>query len=466
MGLILPHYFTIGHILPRVRSDISNHLACAETLLLNSSAYNGYAYILFHIILSPLYIISNREFLYQVAGSLVFLNLLLGLAAYTFLKRMFSSSLPAFYGTLMILCGNLVWLSRIQDVFNEKLILLGPLIFDSRTNIVSYILIQFFPFSLVFTLLCFSLPIIMAMKREKSSIFRKILPVFFIFTTYLMHPLYAFLIHILFSFSLLARTCVSENDVFQYCSSNIILYIIVAAGFVPTLIAHIVPNASYTYRFQSAMFFILNTIACSLVLLLFKNMKLIMSAIEKFYKLSLMNFRYVLFLLIVCVWIYSLHTISTLENFDAWNLANNPIPLWLYPPLIGIGPILISTIVLISRNRNVIALSWISLLLPLLFVCIAPLVDYINFNILKMLKINGYTLYTGITSGRMLGIANLLYNMFGGATVGYAIKQSTRYRLSLIIGMTTLTLLLAWFSSISLMYWNEVYSLMVKRQAL
>ncbi len=469
LGMILLHYLVIGKILPQIRSDISIHLEYTETLLSNPLTYNAYPYLGFHLILSPLYILFNRETVYQVASLLVFLNILLGATAYTFLKRLFSSVFPAFFGTLILISGNnTLLIDRVtqysftnisNDVF--KILNIMPLLFDSRYNIVSYILIQFFPFSISFTLICLSLLCIITdnyHKNMRAFITRRGLIIFSIFIIYLLHPLYAFLILILLLLLILVRNYIVERKITLQYVNNLILWIM-AAGFIPALIAYISPNASQTYRFQSLTFCTLNVIVSFFVLFFLKRVNSIMYIIRKLYNFSTTNLKYLFFLFIACIWIFSLFSVSTLEELNAWSLMVQPTPILLYPVIIGIGPVLISGTLLFVKDYNAIILSWICMLLPFPFVCAASLIDYINFYVLGFQEIDGYIIYSGVTSGRMLAIANLLYNINSGLAIGFAIKQSTRRHLSFLIGIMILILLLTSFSITSLKYWGLVYAL-------
>lgn len=471
LGMILPHYAIIGHLLPKMRSDIATHLTLSEVLIKSPTTYEAYPYIGFHIILTPISMITDSALKYQVAGLLVFSNIFVGLALFIFLKKLFASSIPALFGALMTASGNIVWLSMITFIFQTDdyimMNVLAPLSFTSRYNLSSYLLLQFSPLSIIITLICFSL---MDVGGNVSShdykafrLVRSIITYLSIYIMYLIHPLYSLLFHVLLLFSILVRAGIFTMNTSQRYPHNVILHLIIG-GFIPAFISYFAINTSYTYRFQTTMFSMLNASISLLILLIAKKLNLIMQLLEKLNKYIGMSLKYVLSLFMVGVWVFSLCELEShvTEGFNAWMIVDDPTPLWLYPVLVGIGPIIMTTIAMICKDSETTSLSLLCLLFVSLFVLSVPLVDFINFNILGMHKIDGYVLYSGVTSGRILALANLLSNMFSGATVGFAIERNVGYRMSSVIGILALVLLLVPFLVSSLTYWNLVRNLVVK----
>ncbi|MEM1718292.1 MAG: hypothetical protein QXF49_02930 [Thermosphaera sp.] len=148
-----------------------------------------------------------------------------------------------------------------------------------------------------------------------------------------------------------------------------------------------------------------------------------------------------------------------MEDFNAWEIIDQPTPIWLYPMIIGVGPLIISGVLICIQNRSVHNVSWLYLLLPLIFVIAAPLSDFVNFYILGYKNLNGYLLYSGVTSGRMLAIANLLYNIGSGVVMGYSMEKTNNFQVSFLIGTSVLILLLALTLVLSLDYWRVIYKI-------
>jgi len=462
---IFLHYLVIGKILPKIESDLSIHLKHTETLISSQPLYKAYPYIGFHIVLSTLYILFERTTVYQIAGLLVFVNLLLILTFYNLMKNLFSSAIPAFFATLLILSGNLVWIRLIPCIHikisgdaSKCFYPFECLLFNSRYNISNYLVLQIYPFTLSFTLICLLLSLIVSIKEgRKASITNQLLVFLLTLLIYLIHPLYATLLPHMLGFTVFILYYTRREKDFSSEYFNIPLYTFYGAGFIPTLIAYLVDNVSQVYRFQVSMFSISNAIMCLGVLFFLKKLDLIVEGVQRFSIHHLNFFKYLLSILLF-TWVYGLYLLYFTNDFDAWQLTSQSTPIWLYPTIIGVGPLLIVSTSAFVRDPSLRGLSLFLLSFPFLFIIVAPLIDYINFYLFGF-YIEGSLLYSGVTSGRMLSLANLLYSATGGIAMGYAVKRNTnnRYviRASIILPIIfTIPNLL-----VSLRYWSVNYDL-------
>jgi hypothetical protein len=150
-----------------------------------------------------------------------------------------------------------------------------------------------------------------------------------------------------------------------------------------------------------------------------------------------------------------------MKDFNAWSLILQPTPIWLYPVIIGVGPLLIIGLAVFSKNKKLdILLMWF-LVFPFLFVIVAPLIDYINFSLLNF-YIGEYFAYSGVTSGRLLALANLLYSITAGCAVGYSFKKNSVGRYKVMI-LATVTMMIVPNIIVSLKYWSTIYQLLLPK---
>jgi len=238
---------------------------------------------------------------------------------------------------------------------------------------------------------------------------------------------------------------------------NIPLYIFYGAGFIPTLIAYLADNVSQVYRFQASMFSISNAVICFGVLFFLKKLDLIVERVQRFCIRHFNFFKYLLPIMLF-TWVYSLYLLYFTNDFNAWQLTSQPTPIWLYPTIVGVGPLLIVGVSAFMKDPSLRGLSLFLLFHPFLFIVSAPLIDYINFYLLGF-HIEGSLLYSGVTSGRMLSLANLLYSVTGGIAMGYAVKWNTNNRY--LTGTSIIILIIFTIPNVlvSLKYWSVTYSL-------
>jgi len=469
--LLLLHYLEIGRILPlhQTGADISTHLKNAKYLFMDWDSYNAYPYIGFHILLSPLYLLPpDHNVLYQIAGLLIFVNLIMILALYTFVKKLFSSSTPAFFATLLMSAGNLVWIKLLPCIgiiaYKDGYKCFNPfesLLFTSRYNVSNYFLTQFSPLTLSLMLICFLLSLIIS-RNEKmfARALNKVFVILFIIFIYLIHPLYAILLPLFLGFTIFVTYYRKGETIFSK-HFNILLFVLCSSSFVPALVACFASNASQVYRFQTFMFFLSNVILCLTIFYLLKKRQIIMIGISRLLQgKSNLLFKY-LFLAIVFIWIYSLCLLYFVKNFNAWKIILQPTPLWLYPIIIGGGPPLIMGLLAFVKNPDLRKISLVFLVYPSLFVMAAPLIDYINFRLLGFF-VEGVLMYSGVTSGRILAMANLLYLITSGIALGHAVdlNPSNKY---IVIGICILSILIIPNILVSLKYWNIIYQLLLPR---
>jgi len=469
--LLLLHYLEIGRILPlpQTGADISNHLKNAKYLIMDWGSYRAYPYIGFHILLSTLNLLPyDHDILYQIAGLLIFVNLIMILGFYTFIKKLFSSSTPAIFATLLMSAGNLTWIKLLSCIniipYNDSYKCFNPfesLLFTSRYNVSNQFLLQFFPLTLSLTLICFLLSLVIT-RNEKMLAHapNKVSVILLIIFIYLVHPLYAILLPLFLGFTIFIAYCMKGTDLLSK-HFNILLFALCASGFAPTLIAYIATNAGQVYRFQTFMFSISNLILCLMIFYLLKKKHLIMTWITRLLQgMSVPFFKY-LFLAMLSIWIYSLYILHFVKNFNAWKIILQPTPLWLYPILIGGGLPLIMGLLAFVKKPDLKKISLVFLVYPFLFVMVAPLIDYINFHLLGF-YVEDVLMYSGVTSGRMLALANLLYLITSGAALGYAVDLYHSYKYK-AIGVGILFILITPNILTSLKYWNVIYQLLLPR---
>ncbi|MEM1660911.1 MAG: hypothetical protein QXR17_07220 [Candidatus Bathyarchaeia archaeon] len=459
---IFLHYITIGRILPYMRSDIAFHIKLIYNEPLGKLLSTPY--FAFYATLLPLKMLFDQETVYQIAGLLVFVNLLLIVAVYVFLKKLFSSTFSAVFGTLMLFSGNLACIPILSSLFIGRYILSSydayrqfeVLMFNSRYNITSYIVLQYVPFVLSLTTICFMMACLLTSNFDKA----RLLSTFFIICyVYLVHPLYVLLLHIFLMLSIFMATFFSDaNFSLSYRDISRVTQFMIIAGFILLFNAYL-GNATFTYKLQLLMFLMINIIMSLFLLFLGKKLGFILRIINSLSTFSLSLYRYLFFLAILLLWMFSLCKVLSMEDFNAWEIIDQPTPIWLYPMIIGVGPLIISGVLICIQNRSVHNVSWLYLLLPLIFVIAAPLSDFVNFYILGYKNLNGYLLYSGVTSGRMLAIANLLYNIGSGVVMGYSMEKTNNFQVSFLIGTSVLILLLALTLVLSLDYWRVIYKI-------
>lgn len=428
--IFISHMLNIGMLLvyPQVRSDISIHIKMAYELIaaepLATPSIGFQVLLAFAILLTP------NDVVFIILPFLSFINLLAIWYIYDTLRTIFPSNLPALLGTLAISSLNLAWIFMIPcfDVLNLTLTYrcvhpYEALIFTSRFNISSYFLLQISPFSVSLIITFF---IVKHFLTQETLKIMKIAPL--IFFLYSVHPLYSLLLPVfIWLFSSLSYKVAGR----QYRN---IYGCIAVAGFLPLAVSILLTSTPLTYRFQALAFSIINVILAYLL------HKLTGGRIQRILQnLSLLNKKFyaALFLFSVVFWIYGIYNMMLLSTgFNAWRLDYTP--LWLYPLLVGFYP-LILMFLLTVRARQIHFISFKFLLCPLIFVIPAPLVDFINLNLAEY-YVDGYRLYAGFTSGRLLAIANLLYSIGGGAAIGYYLAEhgnrlSKVFSISLIVGL-------------------------------
>jgi hypothetical protein len=468
--LLLLHYLEIGRILPlpQTGADISTHVKNTEHLITDPKSYNAYPYIGFHLFLAPLYLLFDYNTLYYVAGLLVFLNLAMIIAFYVLIERLFSSSTPAFFATLSISAGNLTWVKLLQCVYitayRERYKCFNPfecLLFNSKYNISNYLLIQFSPLTLSLILTCLFL-ILLVDKGEKilDNALNKALITLLTIFIYLVHPLYATLLPLFLSFAVFITYWSKKENLLSKHFSNL-FSILCVSGFAPTLIAYIVSNVSEVYRFQTFIFSLSNIFLCLIIFYLLKNKHLIIKCINKLVERNCIIFFKGLLLIIISIWAYGLYSLYFIQNFNAWKIILQPTPLLLYPIIIGWGPPLIVGLLTFVKEKNLKGVLLILLIYPFLFVIIAPLIDYVNFYILGF-YVDNIFVYSGVTSGRMLALANLLYLITSGTALGCIVDLSPNYKY-ITISVSVLFILTMPNIITSLKYWNIIYQLLLPR---
>jgi len=444
--LILLHYLTIGKVLPNIQSDIHVHLKCTQILLDDLNAYSCYRYLGFHILLLLLLISSPGSFS-TAAGLLVFANLISIFLIYKFFREFFHSSLPSFFATLSLSMGNLIWVRLIPciGISNSRAAYscfrpFEALIFNSSFNISNYLWLSFLPLTVSLSITFFLISYIASDRPRYNSL---LIYIFIIFN-YLVHPFYALLFPFLLVFALFLSLSADYDKLSaKYRIIKDALLCSLFSGFMPLLISNLMFNISPIARFQDAMFSLVNAGAC-LIMRTFLSMSSRIFILIK--KISSTKFSYIinltLLVLLLAFLIYSINKLYTLHAFNAWNLRRHPTPLWLYPAVIGIGPLLIMISHLLARDTNVRTLSFICLLLPMVFVIPAPILDYVNFSLL------GY---------HVNGISNLLYLIGSGISIGSAISRINNYFLKyvIILSLFAVAFIQSWVVSIK--YWIVMY---------
>jgi hypothetical protein len=287
----------------------------------------------------------------------------------------------------------------------------------------------------------------------------KVLVILVIAFIYLIHPLYAIILPFSIIFICILAYYLKEDDHLSDHSKFLFLSLC-ASGLIPTLIAYFADNASPTYRFQVFMFSSLNAVLSLIVFVFLKNVSKFIEGVRSIF-FPLINFARYLFVVVLSIYSYSLYLLNTMKDFNAWSLILQPTPIWLYPVIIGVGPLLIIGLAVFSKNKKLdILLMW-SLVFPFLFVIVAPLIDYINFSLLGF-YMGEYFMYSGVTSGRLLALANLLYSITAGCAVGYSLKKNSIGRYKVII-LATITMMIVPNIIVSLKYWSTIYQLILPR---
>jgi hypothetical protein len=465
--LLLAHYVVIGRVLPYPQSgaDISTHLKHAENLILNRYHYNAYYSLGFHALLSTLYVLNDRYTIYQIAGVLIFVNMVMMFFLYVFVRRLFSLSATAFFATLLISGGNFTWIRLLPCIYMSDYVdsykCFNPfeaLLFNSLYNISNYFLIQFTPVSLSLTLIYFLLPMLTNRNWILYTL-NKVLVILVIAFIYLIHPLYAIILPFFIIFMCILAYYLKEDDQLSDHSKFLFLSLC-GSGFIPSLIAYLADNSSPTYRFQVFMFSLLNAV---LSLIVFAFLKNVCTIIERFRStfFPLINLARYFFVIVLSIYAYSLYLLHSMKDLNAWSLILQPTPIWLYPVIIGVGPLLIIGLAVFSKNKKLdILLMWF-LVFPFLFVIVAPLIDYINFSLLGF-YIGEYFMYSGVTSGRLLALANLLYSITAGCAVGYSFKKNSVGRYKVMI-LATVTMMIVPNIIVSLKYWSTIYQLLLPK---
>jgi len=92
----------------------------------------------------------------------------------------------------------------------------------------------------------------------------------------------------------------------------------------------------------------------------------------------------------------------------------------------------------------------------MVFVIPAPILDYVNFGLLGY-HVNGYFMYSGVESGRLLAISNLLYLIGSGISIGSATSRINNYFLKyvVILSLFAVAFIQSWVVSIK--YWIVMY---------
>ncbi|RLE65584.1 MAG: hypothetical protein DRJ34_05820, partial [Thermoprotei archaeon] len=200
--LLILHYNIITHKLLELHSDMKAHLYYSLKLLRNSNEYKSVGYLWYHLNIVMLIRLLGLELFRKIYSLLVFLNLLLFLSIYKFMRAILEDRKTATFVLFMVLSNNLAWLRvmlltinyGLENLYNY-LLSVGALAYYTHFNITSQtyfnLLPGFLSLFLLFSFLYYNIEL--NTNGRKGGCLSEIILVPLVLVSYLTNPVYSIL---------------------------------------------------------------------------------------------------------------------------------------------------------------------------------------------------------------------------------------------------------------------------------